>query len=210
MTYSGVESSLIEATRLFDEVVGRREKLIKESREVIALSSKAIVSIHTLEYAEAKKLRKLAKEKLDELRKVAASDLTRYLVVPEQEFVECCTMLALATHSDIPSRKRLGVSQTSYVLGLLDSVGELKRSVYDSIRQTDFENAEKMFSVMQQLYLLISPLAVYDNIAQGMKRKLDVARNLIEDTRATVTEEARRRDFISAVNKLSDRLEQTK
>ena len=48
--------------------------------------------------------------------------------------------------------------------------------------------------------------AVYDNVAQGVKRKLDVGRILIEDTRATITEEARRRDFIMAVNKLSDRL----
>ncbi|MGI0090976.1 MAG: hypothetical protein ACREBS_04645, partial [Nitrososphaerales archaeon] len=55
-------------------------------------------------------------------------------------------------------------------------------------------------------YLLISPFAVYDNIAPGIRRKLDVARILIEDTRATVTEEARRREFITAINMLSAEL----
>ena len=151
-------------------------------------------------------MKKQAKEKLRELRQVAKTDLTKYLVTPEQEFVESSVILALVTESKIPSRKELGVSPSSYVLGLLDAIGELKRTVFDSIRKSDAKTAESMFSAMQRLYVLISPLSVYDNIAQGVKRKLDVARILIEDTRAAVTEDARRREFISAVNRLSERL----
>jgi translin len=209
MPHPGITSSLTEATLFFDETVSRRETLIKESREVISLSSKAIVSLHVSKLDEARKLKDLAKQKLIALRKVAGTDLTRYLTVPEQEFVECSAMLAMASQSDIPTRKQLGVAQTSYILGLLDSIGELKRSVYDSIRSGKFESAEKLFSTMEELYLLISPFAVYDNIVQGVRRKLDVGRILIEDTRTIITEETRRRDFISAVNNLSERLKKT-
>jgi translin len=204
--FEELESSLAEASRAFDQIVQRRETLIKESRDVISLCSKAIISVHSSDFEEAEKLRKLAREKLLELRKAAKSDLIRYLLTPEQEYVECAVLLAVSSNKDLPSRKSLGVSQSSFILGLLDLIGELKREVYDSIRKTDFNKAEAMFSMMEQLYLRISPLAVYDHVVQGIRRKLDVARILIEDTRATITEESRRREFISALNKVSDKL----
>ena len=210
MSFSNVEESLTEAAKKFDEIVSRRERLIKESRDVIGLSAKAIVSVHTSNFVEAKKLRAAARAKLDELRVVAGSDLTRYLLTQEQEYVECSFLLAIKSGSKLPSRRQLGVTHLSFILGLLDVIGELKRSVYDSIRETDFATAEKFFKYMEELYLLLSPFAVYDNVAQGVKRKLDVGRILIEDTRATITEEARRREFIAAVNKLSDRLGERK
>jgi translin len=206
MSFSSVENSLSESTKKFDEIVSRREKLIKESRDVISLSAKAIVSVHTSDLTEAKKLRSESRARLDELRKVAGADLTKYLLTPEQEYVESSVLLAIKCGIKIPGRKQLGVSHLSYILGLLDSIGELKRSVFDAIRQNDFATAEKLFSSMEQFYLMLSPFTVYDNVAQGVKRKLDVGRMLIEDTRATITEEARRREFIGAVNKLSERL----
>lgn len=206
MNLSNLEASLGEATKKFDEIVSRREKLIKESRDVIGLSAKAIVSVHTSNFSEAKRLKAEARAKLDELQKVAGSDLTKHLQTPEQEYVECSLLLAVRSDLRIPSRKQLGVSHLSFILGLLDAIGELKRSVYDSIRENNFDNARNFFNCMEELYLLLSPFAVYDNVAPGVKRKLDVGRALIEDTRATITEEARRRDFIQAVNKLSERL----
>src|SRR5579864_9139323 len=206
VTFEELENSLAQASRSFDEIVLRREKLIKESRDVISLCSKAIISVHSSDFVEAERLRRLARGKLAELRKTADSDLIRYLITPEQEYVECAALLSVSLKKEIPARKALGVSENSYVLGLLDLVGELKREVYDSIRKTDFDKAESMFSTMQQLYLRISPLAVYDHVIQGIRRKLDVARILIEDTRATVTEESRRREFIRALNKVSEKL----
>jgi len=210
MNFSNMEASLAEATKRFNEIVSRRERLIKESRDVIALSAKAIVGVHTSNFSEAKKLRGESRKKLDELRAIAGSDLTKYLLTPEQEFVECSVLLAMRSDAKLPSRKQLGVSNLSYILGLLDAIGELKRSVFDAIRKNDFSTAENLFRSMEQLYLSLSPFAVYDNVAQGVKRKLDVARILIEDTRATITEEARRREFIAAVNKLSERLGEVK
>jgi translin len=208
MIYSGIESSLAEAGKLFETSVNRREQLIKESREVISLSAKSIVCIHNSKFDEAKKFRKQAERKLNDLRKIADSDMVRYIFPPEQELVECSVVLALSTEADIPSRKQLKVENISYILGLLDAIGELKRMVYDTIRVSDFEKAERLFSIMQQLYLLLSPFSIYDHVAQGVKRKLDVARILIEDTRGTVTEEARRRELIMAVSRLSFQLDQ--
>jgi translin len=207
MSYAALQSSLSKVAKKLDDVASRRDKLIKESRDVISICSKAIVSTHTGNYDEAKKLAIEARERLETLRKVAGSDLTGYLTTPEQEYVEAITMLSISTKSKkMPVVGELGVSPAAYILGLLDSIGELKRKVFDSIRRGEVANAEAMFQTMERLYILISPFAVYDNIAKGVRRKLDVARMLIEDTRSTVTEEVRRTQFIKSMNDLASKL----
>jgi translin len=52
---------------------------------------------------------------------------------------------------------------------------------------------------MEDIYNAIYPFAIYDNIVSGLRKKLDVARMLIEDIRAVVTEESRRRALMDAV-----------
>lgn len=206
MSYSKVESSLSDSSQFFNQVVERREKLIKDSRDIISLASRTIVALHVSDFKEAKKNHKLAKQKLEELRKVAKHDLVRYLTTPEQEFVESSAIFALMARQTIPSLKQLEVSPSSYILGLLDTIGELKRSVYDSIRKGNLKGAEDYFTTMETLFAFLSPFAVYDNIVQGVRRKLDVARILIEDTRAIVTEEVRRQEFMQTVQRFSERI----
>ena len=83
MNFTGVESSLSESGKLLESTVARREKLIKESREVIALSAKSIICIHNSQFEEAKQLQKLAIDNLRKLRELAGSDLVRYIISPE-------------------------------------------------------------------------------------------------------------------------------
>jgi translin len=75
----------------------------------------------------------------------------------------------------------------------------IKRLVYDRMRSGKGKDAEKLFATMEEIYNAIYPFAVYDNIVCGLSKKLDVARMLIEDIRATVTEESRRKALIEAV-----------
>ncbi len=170
-----------------DAKVSRRENLIKESRAAISFASKCIVNIHTGKAEEAEKGLKEARSLLMRLRKVAGADLTRYLISPETEYVEADTVVAVASKRPIPKQKALGVSNEAYLLGLLDAVGEMKRMVYDSIRRGDIERASELFSLMEDVYIHLSPFAIYDNVVEGLRHKLDVARGIIETTRATRT-----------------------
>jgi translin len=99
----------------------------------------------------------------------------------------------------------VGVSGVSYLTVLLDCVGEIKRLVYDRMRTGRAQDAEKLFATMEEIYGAVYPFAAYDNIVPGLRKKLDVARMLIEDIRAVVTEEARRQALIEAVEKLEKR-----
>ena len=69
---------------------------------------------------------------LKKYKKKATGQLRRYLITPEQEYVEAACLIAIVEKKDIPSDKKLAVMPESYVLGLLEFVGELKRKVFYS------------------------------------------------------------------------------
>ncbi len=206
MNFEQIEVSLEEISKELDEVEGKREKLLRESRDVISLSGKAITDIHSMNLKDASLKIDKAKELLINLRKVSSNDLNRYLIVPETEYVEATSLYSIAMEKPIPSYKELEVMNISYLLGLLDTIGEIKRRTYDEIRRGKSREASELFKIMEHLYVILLPLAVYDRLAKGLRRKLDVARILIEDTRSAVTEEARRSELIKSIEGLFKRL----
>jgi len=205
-----VLGSLSAASRNLESSVARREKILKDSRDVIADCSKAIISIHTGDTASARALILKAKHGLKGLREASQGEMDKYLTPPETEYVEAETLQALATHKPIPSSEELGVSHGSYVLGLLDAIGEAKRRLYDCIRQGELDEAERLFGVMENLYVSIKPLAVYDNVVPGMRRKLDVDRSILEDTRSMMTEETRRTKLLKMMRSLEKKMDAAK
>lgn len=201
MTLKNVKTSLSKISSSLNKTQNAREYLIKSTREVIILCSQSIISIHRSDIKTGKEKAERAKKLLDEIRKKANGELYKHIMMPEQELVEAFAFLSVVEKSDIPSAESLGVRGESYILGLLDCIGELKRLVYDSIIIGKVDDAKKFFEVMENLYLFLYPFATYDKIVNEARRKLDVNRILIEDTRAAVTEEIRRSVLIDAINK---------
>lgn len=193
-------------SRLSDQLE-KREKLLKESRDVISCCSRAIISTHNDKPADALKELGSARSMLDSMRKAGEGPLARYLVPPETEFVEASAVLALSKGGRVPDRASLGASPEAYLLGLLDTVGELKRLVLDRIMKGDVSAAGRHFRSMELLYSACSPLAVYDHVVNGTRRKIDVARMLVEDTRGVMTEELRRNSLSSSMRRLEKRLD---
>ena len=90
----------------------------------------------------------------------------------------------------------------SYVLGLLDCVGELKRQVFDKIRMNNIDEATRIFEVMENLYLQLYTFSMYDKVVKEARRKIDVNRILVDDVRSVMTEEKRRTELIKILQKL--------
>ena len=188
-----------------DMKISRREDLLKESRAAIALSSRAIVNMHTGKKTEAEKELVQNNDLLIDLRKIAKEDLKRYLISPETEYAEAMIIRSISADEDIPSQEILKVGNEGYILGLLDSVGEIKRMVYDNLRKGEVARASDLFELMEEIYTLLSPFAVYDHIIQGVRRKLDVSRILVENTRSAVTEEVRRMEFLKGMTNIASK-----
>ena len=201
MTIKNVKSSLPLISKNLEKTNSKREFLIKNNRETVILCSQAIISIHKNDLTFAKKKITRAKSELTKLKQKTSGDLIRYIITPEQEFVEAVSLLAVIEGKEIPSVKTLKVSDESYILGLLDCIGELKRQVIDKIRVGDSKHASQLFDTMENLYLLLYPFASYDKIVKEARRKLDVNRMLVEETRSVLTEEIRRQALIKAVKK---------
>jgi translin len=201
MTIKNVKSSLPLISKNLEKTNSKREFLIKNNRETVILCSQAIISIHKNDLNTAKKKIAKAKSELTKLKQKTSGNLVRYIITPEQEFVEAVSLLAVIEGKEIPSVKSLNVSDESYILGLLDCIGELKRQVIDKIRVGDSNRATQLFDVMENLYLLLYPFASYDKIVKETRRKLDVNRMLVEETRSVLTEEIRRQELIKAINK---------
>jgi len=201
MKLKNVKSSLPLISKNLEKTNSQREFLIKNNRETVILCSQAIISIHKNDLKLAKKKIAKAKSELIKLKQKTNGDLIRYIITPEQEFVEAVSLLAVIESKDIPSVKSLKVSDQSYILGLLDCIGEIKRQVIDKIRIGDSKSASQLFDTMENLYLLLYPFASYDKIVKEARRKLDVNRLLVEETRSVLTEDIRRQELIKAIKK---------
>jgi translin len=201
-----VQISINEIVFDLKSIETRREKLIRGTRDVVMLCSKSIQALHSNELPDAKLKISDARTMLDKFRDDAKDDLQRYLAVAEQELVEAYGLMSILEHSEMPNLTELNVSGPSYITGLLDSIGEIKRLVYDMLREGKSDEAVRSFSLMQELYSLIYPLSVYDNLIPGLRRKIDVSRILIEDVRSVITEEARRDTMIKSIDDLQRKL----
>ncbi len=206
MTLKNVKPSLNKIAKSLSEIQDAREFLLKNTREIIILCSKSIISVHTGDMKSAKNNLKQADGLLKKYKKKATSDLRRYMIMPEQEFVEASSLIAIVEKNEIPSEKELDVMPESYVLGLMDCVGELKRMIFDKIRIGDIDNASRIFEIMENLYLHLYPFSMYDKVVKEARRKIDVDRILVDDVRGAITEEKRRSELIKALNKLQNRI----
>jgi translin len=202
MTLKNVKPSLNKIAKSLSEVQDAREFLLKNTREIIILCSKSIISTHKGDMKYAKNNLKQAEILLKKYKKKSTPDLQKYMITPEQEFVEAASLIAIVEKNEIPSEKKLDVMPESYVLGLMDCIGELKRMIFDKIRIGDVDNATKIFEIMENLYLQLYPFSMYDKVVKEARRKIDVNRILVDDVRGAITEEKRRSELIKALNKI--------
>ncbi len=202
MTLKNVKSSLNKISKSLAGVQDSREFLLKNTREIIILCSRSIIAVHKGDLKTGKNNLKQADILLKKYKKKATGGLRRYLITPEQEFVEAACLIAVVEKKEIPSDKKLSVMPESYVLGLLDCVGELKRMVFDKIRIGEIDEATRVFEVMENLYLQLYTFSMYDKVVKEARRKIDVNRILVEDVRSVITEEQRRTELIKTLQKL--------
>lgn len=202
MTLKNVKPSLNKIAKDLGQVQDAREFLLKNTREIIILCSKSIIAVHKGDLTTGKNNLKQAEILLKKYKKKATGGLRRYLITPEQEFVEAACLIAIVEKKEIPSDKKLAVMPESYVLGLLDCVGELKRQVFDKIRIDDIDEATRIFEIMENLYLQLYTFSMYDKVVKEARRKIDVNRILVDDVRSVITEEKRRTELIKILKKL--------
>ena len=125
----------------------------------------------------------------------------------KQEYSEASILYGLNTDAGFPSPEQLGVSYTDYILGLADVPGELRRQTLDLLRAGDLDSAEKNLAIMEEIYLNLTSVEEISLFLKGLRRKLDVTRNVNERTRAELTIEASRERLRRKLAEVSEKLQ---
>lgn len=176
-----------------------RDAVLSESRRIIAACSRTIIRIHQGKDDEAQQMLERVRPQLRALQKQVMPQIRHYAITAEQEYVEALALHSIVSQNAIPSLEEAGVMPESYILGMLDCVGELKRFMLDCIRSDRPEQANYAFDTMEGLYEGLYPFAAYDAVLKESRRKLDVGRITLESSRAIITEENRRRHMTAKI-----------
>jgi translin len=181
-----------------------REKVLPLCRELIRYASITIRAIHRQEFDEAKKLLSEGeKVKADLARAVTEWDELRshgFVRDAQKEYTEANAVFALVTGKSLPDPDELKVDYASYLNGLGDTVGELRRYLLDSMRHGDLSQSEEMLSAMDDIYTTLVTMDFPDAITGGLRHTTDQVRGILEKTRGDVTLAVRQQDLESKLN----------
>lgn len=186
-----------------------RERILDLSRAAGRLASSSILEIHRGDLKAADSTIEKAEKTLQEIEKVSeeAPDLrsSNGVLVAFQEYVEAITLRKVARDEGIVSIAESKADHRSYMLGLLDAVGEFRRMALNSLRKGDVGKAEKLLDAMEGIYDDLQTLE-HSSIVPTFRVKMDAARRIIETTRGDVVTEVRRFSLEKALDRLEKKI----
>ena len=209
-------TSLRKFLKRIEEEVKYREKVRQEiqasMRRTIRLSKQGILLIHEGNLERAKELIKEAGNILSALREEAEKnpEILHMGIVESayQEYAEACIFLKLVEDGSFIDPKDIGVPSIPYVLGLADTIGELRRRALDSIRRGKPKLAEECLRIMETIYSELEGIDEAYFLIHGLRRKCDEARRIIEATRGDITMEIRRNTLERSIKALERALKE--
>ncbi len=156
-----------------------KDKVMDLSRETIRLAGRTITKIHANDMPDARKLLAELKSHVVKLKTVEKG-FEYNSMQAHQEYVEAYALYIMINESRVPALDELETDGVSYLLGLLDCVGELKRHSTDYLRKNNRVGAEKCYDLMLEIYDSTVPMRFANSLVPDFRKKQDVARMQIE------------------------------
>ena len=175
----------------FDTRTAARDRALADARLLTRHCALAIRAVHRDESDTMNENLRAAGGLAESLRKELASFPDLYYAGYTQdalkEFVEANVTCALIQNQPLPGPDTLQVEYFTYLNGLGDVVGELRRRCLDILRHGYSQEAESLLSHMDDIFDLLVTMDYPDAITNGLRRQTDVARSIIERTRGDIT-----------------------
>ncbi len=199
-----------EIRKSFDVRTAMRDQALALTRQLTRSCSLAIRAVHRNDREEMETHLAEAHELANKLRGNLAQHpelyFTGYTQDALKEFVEANVTCALIQNQPLQTPGELGVENSTYLNGLAEVVGELRRRTLDILRHGYSQEAERLLSYMDEIYSVLVTIDYPDAITNGLRRQTDLARGIIEKTRGDVTFSLRGEDLSQAIRKLSGQL----
>lgn len=117
-----------------------------------------------------------------------------YVESAYQEYAEVGIMISILESGDVPTPEELGIGSVPYLLGLADTVGELRRFCLEELKSGKVEKANSYLEMMEDIFAELMRFDYPDAILP-IRRKQDVVRSLLEKTRGEVAVAASTRNL---------------
>ncbi|MDG6219853.1 MAG: translin family protein [Candidatus Thermoplasmatota archaeon] len=207
--------NLEEIAQLIEEELDEKDTLreiaLKSSRAIIRLSGASIKAMHNQD--DPTGLLGEAKDEASKLRGLVMGhpDLVSAGFIEDayQELAEAFILYSIMTEQEFPSPQDIEITSTSFLMGMGDVVGELRRSCLDCLRRGDLHTATVRLEQMEAIFETIVRFD-YPSALVGIRRKQDIARTLIEKTRGEVTLASRSQRLEEQMEKVSKELRAAK
>ena len=194
----------------FDTLTVARDQALTQARALTRACALAIRAVHRSETD-------VMQSHLDEARQLAATLRTGLADFPAlyhagytqdslKEFAEASITCALIRHEPLPTPEELALPPHTYLNGLAESVGEMRRRCLDMLRQDNSAEAERLLGHMDDIYSILVTMDYPDAITNGLRRQTDIIRAIIERTRGDVTFSLRGERLEHSIARLSERL----
>lgn len=194
----------------FDRRTKVRDEALAQARQLTRHASLAIRAIHREEEGEAFEQLQAAKSIVQKLRQDLKDDADLYYSGYTQdaikEYVEAELTVALIKDRPLPTPEMLGAEYATYLGGLAETLGELRRRCMDLLRPGYSKEVERLLLWMDDIFTQLITMDYPDAITQGLRRKTDLARGIVERTRADITVSFRQNELEDALGKLSQQL----
>jgi translin len=202
-----LESIADQIRQKFDVRTAMRDQALTQARSLTRACSLSIRAVHRddkeameMQLAEA---RKLANKLRHELAAYPDLFYAGYTQDALKEFVEANVTCALIQNEALLTPDELQVEEATYLNGLAEVVGELRRRTLDILRSGYSAEAERLLGYMDEIYSVLVTMDYPDAITNGLRRQTDLARGIIEKTRGDVTFSLRGEHLARAIRQLS-------
>lgn len=186
-----------------------RENALKLTRLLTRKAAHAIRAIHRGEVDSAEQAMRDAGDIVTELKKSVEPDpeiyYSGYTQDALKEYVEARLTIDMISAQKLPMPEDLGVDYATYLRGLAETIGELRRRCLDILRQGYSDDAERLLDLMDEIYALLVTLDYPDAITHGLRRQTDLVRGIIERTRADLTLSLREQRLQQALKEFEQR-----
>jgi translin len=194
----------------FDAQTATRDRALGQARALTRACALSIRAVHRDEtqvmQAHLDEARLLAESLRTDLAGYPAFYFAGYTQDALKEFAEARITCALIRHEALPTPEELDLPPNTYLNGLAESVGEMRRRCLDMLRQDNSAEAERLLECMDDIFAILVTMDYPDAITNGLRRQTDVIRAIIERTRGDVTFSLRGEKLERSLSRLSARL----
>ncbi len=168
-----------------------RESALRLTRLLTRNAAHAIRAIHRGEIDTAEANMTEARDIVVELKKSVEPDpeiyYSGYTQDALKEYVEARVTIDLIQNHPVQLPEDLGIEYSTYLRGLAETIGELRRRCLDILRHGYSDEVERLLDLMDEIYALLVTVDYPDAITHGLRRQTDLVRGIIERTRADLT-----------------------